>query len=98
DRGGHDPGGRPGRGRRHQRHPQAGDAGAARPVDPWPETPSGSGLSSEAVANSDDVVDILAGLSLFADLSRPNLEAVAHTFEEEVFPEGQRVIRQGLSG
>jgi len=45
-----------------------------------------------------DVVDILAQLALFADLSRPQLEAVAHTFEEEVYPEGQRVIRQGLAG
>ena len=45
-----------------------------------------------------DVVDILAQLSLFADLSRPQLEAVAHTFDERVFPEGERVIRQGLAG
>jgi len=45
-----------------------------------------------------DVVDVLAQLSLFSDLSRPQLEAVAHTFEEEVFAEGQRVIRQGFAG
>jgi CRP-like cAMP-binding protein len=44
------------------------------------------------------LVDALAQLSLFADLSRPQLEAVAHTFEEEWFPEGQRIIRQGFSG
>jgi CRP-like cAMP-binding protein len=48
--------------------------------------------------SADDVVDILSGLSLFADLPRPQLESVAHTFEEEVFPEGQRVIRQGIAG
>ena len=46
----------------------------------------------------DDAVDVLAGLALFADLSRPQLEAVAHTFEEEWFPQDQRVIRQGLGG
>jgi CRP-like cAMP-binding protein len=46
----------------------------------------------------DDAVDVLAGLSLFADLSRPQLEAVAHTFDEEWFPEGQRVVRQGFAG
>lgn len=46
----------------------------------------------------DDAVDVLAGLSLFSDLSRPQLEAVAHTFDEEWFPEGQRVIRQGFGG
>src|SRR5919204_6189127 len=45
-----------------------------------------------------DVVDILAQLALFADLSRPQLEAIAHTFDEQVFPEGERVIRQGLAG
>jgi len=45
-----------------------------------------------------EVVDTLAGLTLFSDLSRPQLEAVAHTFDEEVFAEGQRVIRQGFAG
>ena len=42
--------------------------------------------------------DQLAGLALFADLSAPELEAVAHTLEEAWFPEGQRVLRQGFSG
>jgi CRP-like cAMP-binding protein len=50
------------------------------------------------VPNGDQVVDILSGLTLFSDLSRAELEAVAHTFDEEVFPEGQRVIRQGFGG
>jgi CRP-like cAMP-binding protein len=45
-----------------------------------------------------DIVERLAQLSLFADLSRPQLESVAHTFDEEVYPAGQRVLRQGLSG
>jgi len=44
------------------------------------------------------VVERLAQLALFADLRWPELEAVAHTFEEEVFGEGQRVLRQGISG
>ena len=44
------------------------------------------------------VVDRLAQLALFADLRRPELEAVAHTFEEEGFGEGQRALRQGISG
>jgi CRP-like cAMP-binding protein len=47
---------------------------------------------------ADDVVDILGGLALFADLRRPQLESVAHTFEEEMFAEGQRVLRQGFRG
>jgi CRP-like cAMP-binding protein len=40
----------------------------------------------------------LAQLTLFADLRWPALEAVAHTFEEDVFGVGQRVLRQGISG
>ena len=44
------------------------------------------------------VAERLAQLALFADLRWPELEAVAHTFEEEVFGVGQRVLRQGLSG
>jgi CRP-like cAMP-binding protein len=43
-------------------------------------------------------IERLAQLALFADLRWPELEAVAHTFEEEVFAEGQRVLRQGISG
>ena len=44
------------------------------------------------------VVAHLADLALFADLSWPQIEAVSHTFEEEAFGPGQRVLRQGLSG
>jgi CRP-like cAMP-binding protein len=45
-----------------------------------------------------DLVDSLGRLALFADLTRPELEALAHTVEEEVFADGQRVLRAGLSG
>lgn len=48
--------------------------------------------------DSNAVAERLAQLALFADLRRPELEAVAHTFDEEVFAEGQRVLRQGLTG
>ena len=44
------------------------------------------------------VAERLAQLALFADLRWPELEVIAHSFDEEVFPEGQRVLRQGLSG
>ena len=44
------------------------------------------------------LVDTLAQTALFADLSRPELEAVAHEFEEEAFAPGQRALRQGLAG
>jgi CRP-like cAMP-binding protein len=49
-------------------------------------------------ARADSVVETLAGLSLFGDLSYPELEALAHTFEEEVFAKDQRVLRQDVSG
>ena len=48
--------------------------------------------------DQEEVVDALAGLSLFADLGRPQLQAVAHTFAEESFPVAQRILRQGFAG
>ena len=46
----------------------------------------------------EDVVDIMSGFSLFADLSTPELETLADTFGEEAFAAGERVLRQGLTG
>lgn len=48
--------------------------------------------------NGPSAVERLAQLTLFSDLRWPELDAVAHTFEEEVFAKGQRVLRQGISG
>jgi CRP-like cAMP-binding protein len=48
--------------------------------------------------NQQELLDALAGLSLFSDLERPQLQAVAHTMSEESFPAGQRILRQGFSG
>lgn len=45
-----------------------------------------------------DVVEVLSSLRLFGDLSKPQLEAAAHTLEEQWFGEGQKILRQGLSG
>jgi CRP-like cAMP-binding protein len=50
------------------------------------------------MAGTDEIVDAIAGFALFADLTTPELQGVAHTFEERWFPEGERVLRQGLSG
>jgi CRP-like cAMP-binding protein len=44
------------------------------------------------------LVDTLSGLALFADLSRPQLEQVAHKMTEESYPVGQRILRQGFTG
>lgn len=43
-------------------------------------------------------VETLARLALFAGLDRPQLETVAHSYDEEVFPAGQRILRKGFSG
>jgi CRP-like cAMP-binding protein len=45
-----------------------------------------------------ELVDMLSGLSLFADLTRPQLEQVAHKMTEESYPQGQRILRQGFTG
>jgi CRP-like cAMP-binding protein len=49
-------------------------------------------------AGTENLVETLSRLSLFADLPYPQVEALAHTFTEEVFAEGQRVIREGMAG
>jgi CRP-like cAMP-binding protein len=45
-----------------------------------------------------ELVDTLSGLALFADLNRPQVEAVAHLMTEESYPTGQRILRQGFTG
>jgi CRP-like cAMP-binding protein len=50
------------------------------------------------VREAEEIVDVLAGLALFADLTRPELEEAAHTLEEEWFDPGQRILRQGFTG
>ena len=50
------------------------------------------------MATQEEIVDTLASLALFADLTRPELVSVAHIFEEQYFPQDQRVLRQGISG
>jgi CRP-like cAMP-binding protein len=46
----------------------------------------------------DELVRSLAGLSLFADLADPDLEAIADPELERHFGEGERILRRGLSG
>jgi CRP-like cAMP-binding protein len=45
-----------------------------------------------------NVADRLAQLALFADLTPGQVEAIAHSYEEAVFSQGERVLRRGLSG
>ena len=46
----------------------------------------------------EQLIEALATFAIFADLSRPQLESVVHTMEEEWFAEGQKVVRQGFTG
>jgi CRP-like cAMP-binding protein len=45
-----------------------------------------------------DVAETLSQLALFADLSPVEVEAIAHAFGEQAYGDGQRVLRQNLSG
>lgn len=50
------------------------------------------------MATRDEIADAIAGMALFADLTTPQLMGVASRFEEAFFPDGERVLRQGLTG
>ncbi len=50
------------------------------------------------MAVQEDVADTIAGFALFADLSAPQREQVAHVFDEAWFSDGERILRQGFSG
>ena len=50
------------------------------------------------MADSAEIADELAGFALFADLTTPQLKGVAHAFEEAWFQDGERVLRQGMTG
>lgn len=50
------------------------------------------------MAVRDDVVNTIAGFTLFADLTGPQLEELVHIFDEAWFGQGERILRQGVSG
>lgn len=50
------------------------------------------------MATREELADTLSGFAMFADLGSPQLLSVAGLFEETVFPEGERILRQGLTG
>ena len=45
-----------------------------------------------------ELADQLSGLSLFADVGAAELASVAHVVDERRFADGERVIRQGVTG
>jgi CRP-like cAMP-binding protein len=44
------------------------------------------------------LTDTLAGLSLFADVGAAELNSIAHVMDERRFGDGERILRQGISG
>jgi len=46
----------------------------------------------------EQLADTIAGFALFADLTTPQREHVVDVFGEQWFPDGEKVLRQGLSG
>src|SRR3954453_10805077 len=58
----------------------------------------GAEQGGEHVATREALADALAGFALFAYLSAPQLPPVAGSCEEMAFAEGERVLRQGLTG
>ncbi len=45
-----------------------------------------------------ELADTIAGFALFADLTTPQRENVVDVFGEQWFADGEKVLRQGLSG
>lgn len=45
-----------------------------------------------------ELADTIAGFALFADLTTPQREHVVDVFGEQWFADGEKVLRQGLSG
>jgi CRP-like cAMP-binding protein len=84
--------------------------GADRPHRPRGYEDRGSGAAplGDAVRGDDslevamarvlELSDELGGIALFADLSRPQLEAIAHEFDESWFGQDERILREGLTG
>ena len=46
----------------------------------------------------EELADTIAGFALFADLSTPQREHVVDVFGEQWFADGEKILRQGLSG
>ena len=46
----------------------------------------------------DALTDTLAGLTLFADVGAAELNSIAHVMDERRFADGERILRQGITG
>jgi CRP-like cAMP-binding protein len=50
------------------------------------------------MATAENVADRLAQLALFSDLTHAQLDELVQRFDEEVFSEGRRILREGMTG
>jgi CRP-like cAMP-binding protein len=50
------------------------------------------------MVSGEDLAETLRRFQLFADLGRPQLEAIADPDRERWFAEGERILRRGVSG
>jgi CRP-like cAMP-binding protein len=50
------------------------------------------------MADQAELVDSIASFALFADLPDPQLQGIVHLFEEVILGEGEKILRQGLTG
>jgi CRP-like cAMP-binding protein len=55
-------------------------------------------MSIHGAPSEERILERLTTFALFADLTRSQLSAVAHEFEEAYFTAGERVLRRGLRG
>ena len=46
----------------------------------------------------EELADTIAGFALFADLTTPQREHIVDVFAEQWFADGEKVLRQGLTG
>ena len=58
----------------------------------------GEGGRAKTMATREEIVDAMAGMALFADLASPQLQGVAHRFEERFFPEGSGSCGRASAG
>ncbi len=72
------------------------DSGASSNASAMRASSTATRSRSPMAMSQQELVDTLAGLTLFADLSRPQIEAVAHKMTEESYPTGPAHPAPGL--
>ena len=60
--------------------------------------PAAHGRGLGTIVAGQELADTIAGFALFADLTTPQREQVVDVFSEQWFADGEKILRQGLSG